>query len=46
MFNTVTRMYEGRSRKCKHDIKATENVEVIQLLEKVFTTIPSNQNIH
>ena len=54
MFNTLTRMYEGRSRKFKHDIRATQeveqfllkNVELIQLLKKVLTTIQSSQNIH
>ena len=29
MFNTVTRMYEGRFRKFKYDIKATEEFELV-----------------
>ena len=37
MFNTLTRMYEGRSRKFKHDIRATQEVE--QFLLKALGTV-------
>ena len=42
MFNTRTRMYEGRSRKFKHDIRATQEVE--QFLLKALGTVERRTN--
>ena len=36
MFNTVTRMYEGRFRKFKYDIKATEELEPLKSANYYF----------